>query len=417
MDEGSESTELPGRSVFSNGLERDYLHEVLYSLARARIDEGMYDSALKLCHDALHESYAKAEAIVFDCKEAGEQTSSRLLELRKDLAGIWCTYARTILGVVEAVWRPGNQRQHLSAQKAMKSLIALGRLALASATTCPIVGGHGCIPIALKRFSHFLDSSTNPIDESESWSDEGEFDRPGPRFAGVDGLNFVQTIELPLLLKRCCSSGSSEIISLEDGHRQVVLKELEKLKSIDVQKCLFSDRIRKAAASFEQFPSLPSNENLKLDLLTSLHQNGAVRTASLLEQYTAMVRSVNQHIGEVSGLLQTTNERSFNLFDLVCGPGSACFDNQDFDRARGVQESRFLGKRSIEDALRDTKQAREVDIRGKRAESVEQHSRPRQGQLYFDLRFPCQRCQVADFETPAELEQHLLTCTARSATR
>jgi hypothetical protein len=115
--------------------------ETFATLVRMRLASGLVASALQLCHRRLNGIYRAVQ------KAMHQNETLHVVVWRDQMATLWCLYAHVWLEIGEML-SPVNPDDHSETPNVFKNAAGI---ILSAATTCPIVGNHGWLSIALAR--------------------------------------------------------------------------------------------------------------------------------------------------------------------------------------------------------------------------------------------------------------------------
>ena len=149
----------PTTSNTTNEQDASSCLQVISSMVRVRLAAGMVKSAFQLLQDQLRRGYQQAKSFEGEdiLEVDGESCQNQLSVLTQRLSGLWCLYAHTVL----QVGHMGILQQQPPAQDGtttttttcdtFQDILAHAMQILLTAGSCPLVGTHPWIVVALGR--------------------------------------------------------------------------------------------------------------------------------------------------------------------------------------------------------------------------------------------------------------------------
>jgi hypothetical protein len=262
-------------------------HEIVHRACQARIKEGLIRGAIEFCQQVLIQWHMESMDILEnlqECAGTDQSLTHRLIGLRNDIAGIWCTYTRVLLDVAYFLrdTRKSRSQHTIDDEKLLLFLddkdqreniiLALMDEAIAvlgNVQKCPLVGNHYLISIGLSCLVD-LEVSSTPSGHDLDQSCVGTTLATGVAISSILSLDFESMRELSSAFEKMVTH---KFLFKDPGSLLLVEGELERIKARRVSE---SGKIRSritpiqsakmASTRLSLLPPLPADFALELQL-------------------------------------------------------------------------------------------------------------------------------------------------------
>jgi hypothetical protein len=266
-------------------------HKIVYWACQARIKDGLIRGAIEFCHQVLIQWHKESMDIfenIQGCAGTDQALTHRLIGLRNDIAGIWCTYTGVLLDVAYFLRDTRRSRSNRTIddkklllllddtdlrEKIILALLCEAVAVLGNVQECPLVGNHYLISIGLSLLVDLEVSSTSSGDDLEQGC-AGNTLATGVTISSMISLDFESIRELPSAFEKKVTHKylfmDPEASSLVDG-------ELEKIKGRNAcasgkssRRITPTESAKFVSTRLSRLPSLPANLTLQIDFSTSM---------------------------------------------------------------------------------------------------------------------------------------------------